>query len=92
MDGIITLLVFVAVTVGAVAIIVWFWSLMIQHKSVVRQKQAMDSQLDAIEHQKQYAAWAEERAKEGLDLSRKSVENQEKVIALLEQIRDRIAS
>jgi type II secretory pathway pseudopilin PulG len=61
------------------------WSLLMQRKAVSRQKQAMDAQAEAMERQKE----AMRQVEEGLQLNRRSVENQEKVIALLEQIRDR---
>jgi hypothetical protein len=51
-------------------------------RAVVRQKQAMDTQREAVELQKQAIA-------ESLDLNRKQVQNQERIISLLEQIRDK---
>jgi len=61
-----------------------FWSLLMQRKSMARQKQAMDTQHDAIERQKKAMAQVEE----SLRLDRQQIENQEKIIVLLEQIRD----
>jgi hypothetical protein len=71
------------------------WSVLMQRIAVKRQKQAMESQREAIDRQKE----AMERQKEAmaqveqsLSLNRKQVENQEKIITLLSQIRDGKAS
>ena len=68
----------------AVVITIMVWSLAMQRKSVARQKEAMDTQRDAVERQKE----AMVQVKESLNLNRTQVENQEKIIALLEEIRD----
>ncbi len=64
------------------------WSLLMQRKAVARQKEAMQTQRDAVDRQKEAMVQVEE----SLNLNRKQVENQEKIIALLEQIRDRKTS
>ena len=79
----------IPVIVGGVLVVAIFlgiclWSLAIQRKAVMRQKQALDAQADAVERQKRAMAQVEE----SLTLSQKSVENQEQMIALLEEIRD----
>ena len=68
--------------VALVGIIIW--SVLLQRKAVIRQKQALDVQGDAVERQKNVMT----QVVESLVLSRKSVANQERMIALLEEIRD----
>ncbi len=60
------------------------WSVLMQRKAVLRQKQSIDTQKEAVERQKA----AMNQVEESLALSRKNLENQEKIIAILEQIRD----
>jgi hypothetical protein len=71
-----------------VVITIMVWSLLMQRKAVARQKEAMQTQRDAVDRQKEAMVQVEE----SLTLNRKQVENQEKIIALLEQIRDRKTS
>ncbi len=67
-----------------VIITIMVWSLVMQRKAVARQKQSMATQRDAVDRQKQ----AMTQGDESLTLCRKSVENQEKIIVLLTEIRD----
>ncbi len=64
------------------------WSVLMQRKAVIRQKQSMETQREAVDRQKE----AMTQVEESLNLNRRQVENQEKIIALLEQIRDRKTS
>jgi heme exporter protein D len=62
------------------------WSLLMQRRAVLRQQQAMEVQREAAARQQAAMAQVEE----SLGLSRASVRNQERVIVLLEEIRDRL--
>jgi hypothetical protein len=65
------------VALGVVALGIVFWSILLQKKAVVLQKKAMDDQRRAID-----------QVDESLAFVRQSIENQERVIALLAEIRD----
>lgn len=65
-------------------ITIMVWSLAMQRKAIARQKEAMDTQRDAVSRQKEAMAQVDE----SLALNRKQVENQERIISLLEQIRN----
>jgi type II secretory pathway pseudopilin PulG len=81
MERIVPYIIILCLLVGIMA-----WSLVMQRKSVARQKQAMDTQREAVERQKQAMAQVEE----SLRLTRQQVQNQDRIIALLEEIRDQL--
>lgn len=68
----------------ALLIVSIVYTIRMQHKVVDRAKQSMKVTRDALEKQKKAMALAEER----LALIRKQTENQDKMISLLEQIKD----
>jgi hypothetical protein len=64
------------------------WAIGIQRTAVKRQRQAIETQNLSVERQKEALA----HAAEAIALSRRQVENQERIIALLEEIRDKTGS
>jgi hypothetical protein len=70
--------------IGLIFLVIIVWSVLMQRKAVQRQKQSMETQREAVERQKEAMA----QVAESLNLNRRQVDNQEKIITLLEQIRD----
>jgi hypothetical protein len=68
----------------AIVTAIMVWSLVMQRKAMAQQKKAMDTQREAVDRQKKALIDVEE----SLALTRKQVENQERIIAILEQIRN----
>ena len=70
--------------ITAIIVILIFWTITLIRKYDIRQKQALTTQSVAVERQQH----AIQQVEESLSLARKQLENQEKIISLLEQIRD----
>ncbi len=72
------IVVFVVIIIGLI------YSTMVQRKAVKQQEQSIETQNVAVNRQKEFLTLAQE----SFQLSRQSVANQERMITLLEEIRN----
>jgi hypothetical protein len=72
------------IVVFVVMIMGLIYSTMVQRKAVKQQEQSIETQNEAVNRQKEFLTLAQE----SFQLSRQSVANQERMITLLEEIRN----